>query len=71
MLAALNYLRVPPASPTAGAPRNHPSRRRWLNANQITGPIPPEMGMLKKLTYLRVPPASPTPGAPRDRPSAS
>ena len=47
-----------------------PRRRRWLFGNQITGPIPTEIGELTALTYLRVPPASPTPGAPRDRPSA-
>ena len=39
--------------------------------NQITGPIPTEIGQLTALTDLRVPPASPTPGAARDRPSAS
>ena len=46
-------------------------RRRYLESNQITGPIPPEIGKLTALKLLRVPPASPTPGAPRDRPSAS
>ena len=48
-----------------------PRRRRWLHANQITGPIPTEIGELTALEYLRVSPASPTPGAARDRPSAS
>ena len=47
-----------------------PRRRRFLQENQITGPIPAEFGQLTALTELRVPPASPTPGAPRDRPSS-
>ena len=59
-------LRVHPASPTPGALRNAPRRRRDLRRNQIIGPIPTEIGQLTALTYLRVPPASPTPGAPRD-----
>ena len=48
-----------------------PRRRRDLNSNKITGPIPAEIGQLTALTALRVPPASTTPGAPRDRPSTS
>ena len=64
-------LRVHPASPTPGALRNAPRRRRDLRRNQIIGPIPTEIGQLTALSYLRVPPASPTPGAPHDRPSAS
>ena len=48
-----------------------PRRRRTLVQNQITGSIPPEIGLLTALTSLRAPPASPTPDAPRDRPSAS
>ena len=39
-----------------------------LGDNQIDGPIPTEIGQLKKLRYLRVPPASPTPGAARTGP---
>ena len=48
-----------------------PRRRRDLNSNKITGPIPAEIGQLTKLEMLRVPPASPTAGAPRDRPLAA
>ena len=48
-----------------------PRRRRWLDNNQIDGPIPKQIGLLAALTDLRVPPASPTPGAPRERASAS
>ena len=60
-----------PRVPDARRGARPPSRRRWLNDNQIDGPIPTEIGQLTALEYLRVPPASPTPGAPRDRPSAS
>ncbi|KAH8071149.1 hypothetical protein JL721_4580 [Aureococcus anophagefferens] len=79
-LTKLQYLRVPPASPTPGAPRDRPSasqepllqlHHRYLTDNKINGPIPTEIGQLTKLGLLRVPPASPTPGAARDRPSAS
>ena len=48
-----------------------PRRRRYLDGNQIIGPIPTEIGLLKALNILRVPPASLTPGAARDRSSAS
>ena len=85
-LTALEYLRVPPASPNARRGARPPlSLRRTLSGgtaaggtglpggkpNQFTGPIPTVIGQLTKLKYLRVLPASPTPGAARDRPSTS
>ena len=56
-----------PRRPARRATAN-PRRRRNLNANQIDGPIPKQIGLLTKLKRLRVPPASPTPGAPREPP---
>ncbi|KAH8044849.1 hypothetical protein JL722_14508 [Aureococcus anophagefferens] len=64
-LTKLQYLRVPPASPTPGAPRDRPSasqepllqlHHRYLTNTKITGTLPVEFGQLTKLTYLRVPP---------------
>ena len=71
LLTALQYLRVPPASPTPGRRAIAPRRRRDLANNKIDGTTPTQLGLLTALTLLRVPPASPTPGAPHDRPSAS
>jgi regulator of replication initiation timing len=64
-------LRVPPRPRRPARRATAPRRRRILGLNDITGPIPAEIGLLTALKYLRVPPASPTPGAPRDQPSAS
>ena len=36
-------LRVPPASPTPGAARDRPRRRRVLSNNQFTGEFPAEL----------------------------
>ena len=65
------YLRVPPRSRRPARRATTPRRRRFLNDNQIDGPIPTEIGELTALDTLRVPPASPAPGAARDHPSAS
>ena len=64
-------LRVPPRPRRPARRATAPRRRRDLYNKGVTGPIPPEIGLLTKLTSLRVPRASPTSGAAHDRPSAS
>ena len=60
------YLRVPRV-PDARRAATAPRRRRDLSYNKITGPVPTQLGQLKKLDHLRVLPASPMlPGAARD-----
>ena len=64
--ASTTELRVPPRPRRPARRATDPRRRRYLDYNQITGPIPTEIGKLAALTRLRVPPASPTLGAARD-----
>ena len=61
---------IPPRPRRPARRATEPRRRRHLHDKQITGTIPPEIGLLTALEGLRVLPASPTPGSARDRTSA-